>query len=117
MELAAELCDGRLVLCHEGGYSTTYVPFCGLAVLEQLSGIQTAVSDPYLAAFAAVEGQELQPHQAAAIGRWTLRTGASWSSAVEPSVRATTEPFQFSQRFDRPSRRNCTPRRSASDRR
>ena len=51
MELAAELCNGRLVLCHEGGYSTTYVPFCGLAVLEQLSGIRTPVSDPYLAAF------------------------------------------------------------------
>ncbi len=73
MELAAELCNGRLVLCHEGGYSTTYVPFCGLAVLEQLSGIRTPVSDPYLAAFAAVEGQELQPHQAAAIATAAAR--------------------------------------------
>lgn len=66
-ELAAELCDGRLVLCHEGGYSTTYVPFCGLAVIEQLAGIRTQVRDPYLEAFSVVEGQALQPHQAAAI--------------------------------------------------
>ena len=73
VELAAELCEGRLVLCHEGGYSTTYVPFCGLAVLEALSGVTTGVRDPYLAAFAAVEGQELQPHQAAAIDRAAAR--------------------------------------------
>lgn len=45
---AERLCQGRLVLVHEGGYSEAYVPFCGLAVLEELSGIRTAVSDPML---------------------------------------------------------------------
>jgi acetoin utilization deacetylase AcuC-like enzyme len=29
MEAADELCDGRLVLCHEGGYSSAYMPYCG----------------------------------------------------------------------------------------
>jgi hypothetical protein len=42
------LCAGRLVLLHEGGYSELVVPFCGLAVLEQLSGIRTGVTDPHL---------------------------------------------------------------------
>ena len=30
-----ESADGRLVVEHEGGYSSAYVPFCGLAVVEQ----------------------------------------------------------------------------------
>ena len=31
------LCDGRLVVCHEGGYSTQIAPWCILAVLEGLA--------------------------------------------------------------------------------
>ncbi|MDT8854639.1 class II histone deacetylase [Paracoccaceae bacterium Fryx2] len=46
MEAAADLCAGRLVLVHEGGYSETYVPFCGHAVLEELSGSKTTAPDP-----------------------------------------------------------------------
>lgn len=46
--LAGEVCEGRLVLVHEGGYSETYVPFCGLATIEELAGIGTAVEDPFL---------------------------------------------------------------------
>lgn len=45
---AERLCDGRLVMVHEGGYSEAYVPFCGHAVVEELSGIRTAVEDPML---------------------------------------------------------------------
>ena len=67
VEVARELCGGRLVLAHEGGYSTAHVPFCGLAVLEELSGISTGVVDPFLDFFMAIGGQELQPHQDAAI--------------------------------------------------
>ncbi|MGF6093918.1 class II histone deacetylase [Pseudomonas sp. 18175] len=47
-DAAARLCDGRLVLVHEGGYAEAYVPFCGLATLEALSGRRTAVIDPML---------------------------------------------------------------------
>lgn len=61
MEAADELCGGRLVLSHEGGYAATYVPFCGLAVMEELTGIRTEVEDPMNPAGAG--GQELQPHQ------------------------------------------------------
>src|SRR5690606_15898589 len=47
VELAESLCDGRLLALHEGGYSTAYVPFCGLAVVEELAGVRTDVPDPY----------------------------------------------------------------------
>lgn len=45
MEAADRLCGGRLVLLHEGGYSTLAVPYCGLAVLEALTGHSAGV--PY----------------------------------------------------------------------
>ena len=44
--LAQEICDGRLVLVHEGGYSEMHVPFCGHATLEALSGSPVNVKDP-----------------------------------------------------------------------
>lgn len=47
-EAAERLCGGRLVLVHEGGYSEAYVPFCGHAVMEELSGVETDVRDPML---------------------------------------------------------------------
>ena len=47
-EAAERLCHGRLVLVHEGGYSEAYVPFCGLAAIEELAGIRTEVNDPML---------------------------------------------------------------------
>ncbi len=40
---------GRLVMIHEGGYSDAYVPFCGLAIMEELSGRKSDVVDPMLA--------------------------------------------------------------------
>ena len=48
MQAADALCGGRLVMVHEGGYSEAYVPFCGQAILETLSGRRTQVIDPFL---------------------------------------------------------------------
>jgi acetoin utilization deacetylase AcuC-like enzyme len=45
-EVAEELCGGRLVAVHEGGYSEAYVPFCGHAVLEEMSGSAAHAPDP-----------------------------------------------------------------------
>lgn len=45
LDAAESLCSGRLVMTHEGGYSPTYVPYCGLAVLETMSGVRTPVED------------------------------------------------------------------------
>ena len=46
MTLADKHCDGKLVLAHEGGYSEIYVPFCGHATLEALSGSKVTAPDP-----------------------------------------------------------------------
>ena len=67
MAVADEVCDGRLVVSHEGGYSPVYVPFCGLAVLEALSGVTTGTVDPYEGFWRGLPGQELQDHQRALI--------------------------------------------------
>jgi acetoin utilization deacetylase AcuC-like enzyme len=63
MDVADELCDGRLVLCHEGGYSRATVPFYGLAVMETLSGVETGIEDPFLQMMSGFAGQDLQTHQ------------------------------------------------------
>jgi acetoin utilization deacetylase AcuC-like enzyme len=46
LEAARDLCDGRLVMSHEGGYSEAHVPFCGHAVMEVLSGSGITAKDP-----------------------------------------------------------------------
>jgi acetoin utilization deacetylase AcuC-like enzyme len=58
LSLADEVCDGRLVVIQEGGYSPVYTPFCGLAVLETLAGVRVA-DDPFLEVFEPMPGQSL----------------------------------------------------------
>ena len=67
MEAADALCGGRLVLCHEGGYSSAYVPYCGLAIVERLSGVSTGVGDPWIGDARGVRRLPLRAHEAAAI--------------------------------------------------
>ncbi len=55
---ARTLCGGKLVIVHEGGYSEAYAPFCGHAILEQMSGITTEVVDPSLDVFRAWQPKE-----------------------------------------------------------
>ena len=69
MSFADALCDGRLVLCHEGGYSSTYVPYCGLAIVEQLAGTRTDVVDPWISDARQVRRLPLREHEAQAIER------------------------------------------------
>lgn len=67
MDAAQEHCAGRLVLCHEGGYSSAYVPFCGAAVVEALIGASERIEDPFLEAYRGAGYQELQAHQEAVV--------------------------------------------------
>ncbi len=46
MEAAQDLCDGRLVVVHEGGYSEAHVPFCGHAVIQTLADTSIEAPDP-----------------------------------------------------------------------
>jgi len=67
LQAADAHCDGRLVLCHEGGYNGATVPFFGLAVMEELAGTRTGIEDPFQPLLGGLGGQGLQPHQAAVI--------------------------------------------------
>ena len=66
MDLSDEICDGRLLFSHEGGYSKDYVPYCCLAVVEELCGGRSFVDDSYVDVHS-WGYQELQLHQAAVI--------------------------------------------------
>ncbi len=46
MAAAEALCDGRLMMTHEGGYSEVHVPFCGHAVIATMAGSRVAAPDP-----------------------------------------------------------------------
>lgn len=48
LKVADEVCNGKVAVIHEGGYSESYVPFCGIAVLEALLGEKSDVIDPIL---------------------------------------------------------------------
>jgi len=70
MDAAERLCGGRLVIEHEGGYSEEFVPFCGLAVVEALSGVETDCrATPLHEVARGLGGQDLQPHQEESIAR------------------------------------------------
>ncbi|RON48317.1 class II histone deacetylase [Pseudomonas frederiksbergensis] len=69
MAVADACCEGRLVLCHEGGYEPNTVPYMGLAVIETLSELPTAITDPNLADMQGLTGQALKPHQREWIAR------------------------------------------------
>lgn len=67
LNVAAEVCDGKVMMTHEGGYSPTYVPYCGLAVLEAMSGIKTGIEDVFGSGYDALPDQSLKDHQKAVI--------------------------------------------------
>jgi acetoin utilization deacetylase AcuC-like enzyme len=46
-DLADEVCDGRLLMLQEGGYSAAYVPYCTVAAIEPLVGFDAGLVDLY----------------------------------------------------------------------
>ena len=69
MKVADQICDGKIVMTHEGGYSPTYVPFCGLAVIETLSGVETGMKDALSEFWDVLPDQEVQSWQVDRIQR------------------------------------------------
>ena len=69
LELADELCGGRLAIVHEGGYSPFLVPYCGVTVIEALAGVSSGVVFPWEEVWADLPDQPLKPHQAEVIER------------------------------------------------
>lgn len=76
-KLAQNQCDGRLVLCHEGGYSAAYVPFCSLAIVEAMSEIKTDVQDPFMESFG-VPVERLFPHEEEAVQKVIEQQSKFW---------------------------------------
>ncbi len=59
--------QGRVVATHEGGYSATYVPYCGIAVLEAMTAASSTLPDPFHADISAYGGQTLSGDQSHAV--------------------------------------------------
>lgn len=47
LDLAQDVCDGRLVMLQEGGYSAAYTPYCTAAAVEPLLGVDVGIVDLY----------------------------------------------------------------------
>lgn len=63
LNVAEEVCDGRIVFTHEGGYNATTTPFLGLAVIETLLGEVTGIRSPNVEERRDVGFQDLQDYQ------------------------------------------------------
>ncbi|GHO42542.1 class II histone deacetylase [Ktedonospora formicarum] len=50
LELAEQVCSGRLVMLQAGGYSPAYVPYCTAAALEPLLDVDLGIVDLYAGA-------------------------------------------------------------------
>jgi len=85
-KLAEKHCDGRLVLCHEGGYSAAYVPFCSLAIVEAMSGIDTEVEDPFMEGFGAPV-DTLFPHEIDAVQKVIDQQSQFWDISAKKEIR------------------------------
>lgn len=67
IDVARRHSQGRIVMTHEGGYCPVSVPFFGLAVLEELSGIHTAAACPFTPQHDLMPAQKLMPYQSTLI--------------------------------------------------
>ncbi|WP_307190037.1 class II histone deacetylase [Geomicrobium sp. JCM 19038] len=83
-KLAEKHCGGKLILCHEGGYSAAYVPFCSLAIVEAMSGISTGVNDPFTSSLGAPVNT-LFPHEEEAVKRVVQEHSHFWSMEQKAS--------------------------------
>ncbi len=81
--LAERLCEGRLVVCHEGGYSAAYVPFCTLRIIESLSELQSKVTeDPFRGSTQGLPTNILADHQKEAVNRVIKVQSPFWNFDV-----------------------------------
>ncbi|MCB2123351.1 MAG: class II histone deacetylase, partial [Rhodobacteraceae bacterium] len=70
VSVAQEVCGGKVVMVHEGGYSELHAPFCAHAAIEELAGSAAHAPDPLADTLRARQpGAEWQAHVSAHIGR------------------------------------------------
>ena len=75
LAVADRQCKGRVIATHEGGYSATYVPYCGLAVVEALAGASITLEDPFYHSISGYGGQALSVEQQRVIDEIGQLTG------------------------------------------
>lgn len=63
MAVAEDVCNGRILMTHEGGYSAATVPFFAHAVIETMAHENLGIEDPFQKIIGNLGQQELQPHQ------------------------------------------------------
>ncbi len=63
LDAAGKLCDGRLVLSHEGGYHAPTAPFLALPIFEELSAVSAGIVNPVAQRIAGLPPSRLLPHQ------------------------------------------------------
>jgi acetoin utilization deacetylase AcuC-like enzyme len=78
--LADDLCGGQMVVVQEGGYSDAYTPFCTLAALSGLTGIETEVPDPYAGTSEIVRAQSILTHDTLAALAAAGEAHSHWTS-------------------------------------
>ncbi len=74
VDLAEDVCAGRLVLLQAGGYSAAYVPYCTVGAVEALTNVETGIIDLYAGSAELERSQTiLEPQTLAALAaarRW-----------------------------------------------
>jgi acetoin utilization deacetylase AcuC-like enzyme len=66
-DAADTLCQGRLVLAHEGGYHAPSAPFLALPIFEELAGVAAGIINPVAVRIGGLPRDELLAHQEEAI--------------------------------------------------
>jgi acetoin utilization deacetylase AcuC-like enzyme len=57
--LADEVCDGKLLVVQEGGYSEAYTPFCTMGAIGGVTRIDVQIADPYMSTSELVRAQSV----------------------------------------------------------
>lgn len=81
---AEKICDGRLIMCQEGGYDLASTPYMGLGVIEGLFDLNLDFENPFQS-FGDSLGytKEVLPHQASIINRAKLQVEYLKNRAVD----------------------------------
>jgi acetoin utilization deacetylase AcuC-like enzyme len=82
LALADETCDGRAVFDQEGGYNPVYSPFCTLAIIEAMAGVEDPHPDPF-EDFLAPSLRELEPYQLEAIEAVAAFHAQRWPAVAD----------------------------------
>lgn len=68
LDAADQLCDGNIVFLQESGTNPSYLSICGIGMLEEMTGVDTGIGDPFAAYLDPQGVDEIADHQRRAVG-------------------------------------------------